>query len=447
MLPVVAIIGRPNVGKSALFNRLIARRTNLVDATPGLTRDRLYGDVQWRGLHFRVVDTGGLQFAKGNALAKAMEAQVAKAMEEAALALFVCDAKEGLTPLDSHVADWVRPWAKPTLLVVNKVDADRDAALQNEFFQLGMGEPFALSALHGLRVGELLDAVVENLKSVSDTKQKPVSDTRAVSDTIRVAIVGRPNVGKSSLVNRILNEERVLVDAAPGTTRDPVDSYLTVGDERYCLIDTAGIRAKRRLKTRIDAIARLKALETIERADVCLGVLDASCGIIQDDLKLLDKVVAAGRPICLVVNKWDLVAQSMDPEVVTQGIARRAPFLRFYPVVCASAKSGYNVLRASEQAKDLAHRARRRISDEERQRLLEFLQADAKAPAVLRSGRITQIVQVGSAPPTFHVSARVKGSLRPSDLAFLEGVFRRVLELGGVPIRIRLLRKGRRARR
>ena len=444
-LPIVAIVGRPNVGKSALFNRLIGKRRALVDATPGLTRDRLYGDLEWEGRHFRVVDTGGLAFSKGSDLGVAMESQVAKAMEESQLALFVCDAKEGLLPLDSKVADWIRRWGKPTLLVVNKVDVEKEVPSVHEFFQLGMGEPIPIAALHGLRVDGLLDAIVEKLKA-APKKSQPVSDTHNTEDAIKVAMVGRPNVGKSSLVNRILKEERVLVDAAPGTTRDPVDSYITVDGELYCLIDTAGIRAKRRLPTRIDAVVRMKALDAVHRADVCLAVLDASAGIVRDDLKILDKVTTAGKPICLAVNKWDLAPASVStsPEQVADGIAKHTPFLRFFPVVCTSAKTGYNVLRLLEQAKDLARRASRRISDEEKEGLLQFLQSDPKTPPGFRSGRWVEIAQMVGAPPTFHVTVKLKKPIRPADMTYLEGVFRRRLRLEGIPIRIRLLRRKKR---
>lgn len=439
-LSVVAIIGRTNVGKSALFNRLIGRRKNLVDATPGLTRDRLYGDVEWEGVSFRVVDTGGVQFDKGSRIGKAIEIQVAKALEESVLALLVCDGREGLTPLDSEAAQWLRRRGKPVLVVINKIDNEKDLPAIHEFSRLGFGEPMPISALHGVRVDDLLDRIVERLPKPSG------GEAAAPSQAIRVAIVGRPNVGKSSLVNALLKEERVLVDEAAGTTRDPVDSYLTVGDQLYCIIDTAGIRLKRRLRSRVDAVVRLKAMEAVERCDVCLGVLDATMGIVQDDLKLLDQVISAGRPICLVVNKWDRVPTGFQPDDVLRGVARRAAFLRFFPVVCTSAKTGYNVLRTLEQAKDLSVRAGRSISVQEKEELLETLRTDPKTSPAFRSGRFTQLVQVSTAPPTFHLSVRLKGTPRSSDLTYVESVFRRELGLQGIPIRIHLLKKGRRKR-
>ncbi|MBI3333330.1 MAG: ribosome biogenesis GTPase Der [Candidatus Omnitrophica bacterium] len=265
-IPVVAIIGRPNVGKSTLFNRLLKKRRALVDATPGVTRDRLYGDLQWQGVHFRVVDTGGLQFDSRDRLGERVALQVSKAMEEASLALLVGDGREGPMPLDREVASWLRPWGKPVLVVVNKVDSDRELPASYEFSSLGFGEPLGVSASHGRGIGELLDAVARRLPLGSGT----VGSGTVGSGTIRVAIVGRPNVGKSSLVNRIANEERVLVDEAPGTTRDPVEVTVSYQERPYCLIDTAGVRSKRRLNSRVDAVARIKALEVIHGVDVCL---------------------------------------------------------------------------------------------------------------------------------------------------------------------------------
>ncbi len=442
--PIVCILGRPNVGKSALFNRLIGRRQALVDATPGLTRDRLYGEVTWRGLPFQVVDTGGLQFLKGDRLTEAMRAQVAKGMEEATLALLVCDGRTGPVPLDEQAASWARRWGKPTLVVVNKVDSEREEPGIHEFSRLGLGTPLPISALHGRGIGELLDGVVGHLNTASSaevpgTILKKVPGTSLSTEPLRVAVVGRPNVGKSSLINRLLNEERVLVDEAPGTTRDPVETHLTYGPHAYCLIDTAGIRGRPKVKTYVEAVARLKASEVIQRAHVCLAVIEGPLGIVREDLKVFDEVVRAGRPVCVVVNKWDLVKEPVDPKAVALRIAQRAPFLRFAPVVLTSAKTGFHVLEALESVGEVARRARLTIPPAETRRILKGIQTDPRAPVGIRNAQLFRMVQVAADPCVFQLWARMKKPLRDSEVAYLEGVLRRELKLEGIPIRIRCL--------
>ncbi len=445
MVPVVAIIGRPNVGKSALFNRLIKKRQALVDATPGLTRDRLYGDVTWRGLPFRIVDTGGLEFSRGSRLGQAIASQVSRAMEEASLALLVCDARQGLLPLDSQVAFWARRWGKPLLLIANKVDDPKQIPSIFEFTSLGIGSPHPVSSIHGTGSGDLLDAVVEQLR-ISGCLEPDDRSVKPSARPLKVAIVGRPNVGKSSFLNRILNEERVLVDEKPGTTRDPIEVNFTYKDQAYCLVDTAGMRSPRHLKQKIDAVARLKALEVVRESDVCLGILEGSFGIVLDDLKLLDEVMTVGKPLCLAVNKWDLVKGAPDARQAASKIVQRAPFLRFAPVICTSAKTGLNVLKALEQAAELALRANRRVSGSEARQLLDVIRTDPRTPVAVRNAHLIRLAQVGVSPPTFHLMARISGGYKGktrgfqlSDMAYLEGVIRRELKLEGVPVRIHLL--------
>jgi len=434
---VVAIIGRPNVGKSALFNRLIQRRQSLVDATPGLTRDRLYGDVTWRGRVFRIVDTGGLQFSTGDRMQEAIALQVAHAMEEASFALFLMDGRDGLVPLDRKVADWVRRSGKPVLPVVNKVDGNLKTEIAHEFFELGLGVPQAISSLHGLGIGELLDAIVQKLPS-----EVPSSRETAPA-SVRIAIIGRPNVGKSSLLNRFLNQERVLVDDRPGTTRDPVETEFSWKGQKFCWIDTAGIRARKTVKSRIDAVSRLKAMEVIAGADVCLGVLEATAGILRDDLRLLDEVISAGKPLCLAVNKWDLIPRPSEPQKAAAGIARRAPFLRFAPVVCTSAKTGFQVLKLIEQVTALAAQARKRLTSQELRDLLEFLRSNPKAPAALRHSQMIRLSQIGGSPPTFHLMARTRGRFSATDTAYVQNILREKGGFEGVPVRLHFLVKRR----
>ena len=432
---MVAIIGRPNVGKSALFNRLVHRRQSLVDATPGLTRDRLYGDVVWEGKEFRIVDTGGLQLSNGDRIQQAIDSQVARAMEESALALLLFDARAGLVPLDRQVADWARRWGKPALLVANKVDGQLGPEAIHEFSELGLGTPLAVSSLHGLGIGDLLHEIAQRLPA------EPAGPAGAAA--VRIAIVGRPNVGKSSLLNRILNQERVLVDDRPGTTRDPVEAEFAYRGRRFSWIDTAGIRARKTVQTRIDAVARLKAFEVIASCDVCVGVLEATVGILRDDLRLLDQVLSAGKPLCLAVNKWDLLPRSSDLKKAAAEIGRRAPFLRFAPVLCTSAKTGFQVLKLVEQAALLAAQSRKRLTAGETKGLLELLRSNPKAPVGIRNAHLIRLSQVGVAPPTFHLMVRTRGRFSGSDISFLEKVLREQGGFEGTPVRVRFLIKRR----
>ena len=435
------------MGKSSLFNRILRRRRALVDATPGVTRDRLYADVEWRGVSFRIVDTGGLQLDRRIRLNAAMQAQVACALEESCLGLLVCDAKEGLVPLDQEVAAWIRQKGKPILAVVNKVETDEDRHTLNEFSALGFGNPFSVSSLHGLGVGELLDAVTQRLRemglgnpSTAETLRRQTSLGNTVpKELLQVAIVGRPNVGKSSLINRILNEERVLVDDSPGTTRDPVEISFTYQNSPFCLVDTAGIRSKRRLKTRLDAVAVLKAFEAVQDSDVCVGVLDGSVGMVKDDLKLLSRVVEAGKPLCLAVNKWDLVKDPVGQKEAAEQVARRAPFLRWAPVVLTSAKTGLNVLELLDRAKELTREAQVPLAPSQARSLLQKLKGDPKAPAGIRHALLFRLTQVALSPPTFHFLCRAKRPFRRSDVAYLEGRIRRELHFTGTPLIVRLL--------
>ena len=425
-----------------MFNRIVGRRQSLVDSTPGLTRDRLYADVCWKGVRFRIVDTGGLQLSASDRIQKAVEAQVVQAMEEACLAIWVCDVRQGVVPLDQQVAIWLRRWSKPVLLSANKAENERDLLAVHEFAVLGFGPPWPVSGLHGKGIGDLLDAVVDRLKK----DQRMVSDAAPPDSAIRVALVGRPNVGKSSLINRLLGEERVLVDEAPGTTRDPVETAVSYRGKVYCLIDTAGVRSKRMLKTRMEAVARIKSLQEIRESHICVGILDASVGIVGDDLRLMGEAVRVGRPLCLVVNKWDLVDPGLrktDGADLAVRIARRAPFLRFAPVVCVSAKTGFQVLKILEKVRELAETAARRLTVRESREVLERIRSQPNAPTGVRHANWIRLIQVGVSPPVFHLLARAGRSFRKSDLQFLESSLRHEGGFEGVPIQIRILNFGR----
>lgn len=446
----MVLVGRPNVGKSALFNRLIGRRQALVDATPGVTRDRLYAQAVWSGERIRVVDTGGFSFSR-QALAAGVEAQAGRALEEADLILLVCDVKTGPLPLDWEMAAWIRRWGKPVLLAVNKVDHAGRAADAAEFSALGLGEPMPVSALHGEGAAELLEEAIRRLhlqeEEVGASAPQGVSHVGArrtpkAPAPVRVALIGRPNVGKSSLVNRLLQEERVLVDELPGTTRDPVEAVFRFGQREVLLIDTAGVRAMRKTRAAPDRVARLKSLEVIRRSDVCLGILDATAGLRREDLKLLDAVIAAGKPLCLAVNKWDLV-HGVPAEEVRKGLWGRAPFLRFARVVCTSAKTGQRVLAALEAALGSAEEAARKVPPAEVRALFDALRREDSAPVGIRDGVWIRFWQAGVRPPVFHLMGRVRRPLRGSDAAYVERRIRQRWGFEGTPVRVHILQKRR----
>lgn len=444
--PLLAIVGQPNVGKSSLFNRLIHRHQSLVDSMPGLTRDRLYGQIRWEGVFFRVVDTGGLQFLKDDTLQQSIAKQVQHAMEEADLVLFVCDGRQGVTPLDRQVAGWLRRGKKPVFLIINKMDENRDLADINEFSELGWGTPWPISAQHGLGIGDLLAEILAYFKKagISMPKDPMTGKMKAVPgvpDPLRLAFIGRPNVGKSSLMNQILDEERVLVDDQPGTTRDPVEVMFRFRQKSYCLIDTAGIRSQKTLKSKVDAVSRIKALQTVERAHICVGVVDASAGLIADDLKLFDFVATAGRPLCLVVNKWDLLPRTALINAVSKKIVERAPFLRYAAVVATSALTGFRVSKVLDEVQTVAESAWRTLTVSECARILEHIVGDSHAPAGVRHAHWIRLYQVAVGPPTFHVLVRVKHALRPAETTYFESVLTREAGFYGTPVRVRYLVK------
>jgi GTP-binding protein len=363
--PCIALVGRPNVGKSTLFNRLIGVRKAVVSSTRGTTRDRLYGHTEWRGVPLTLIDTGGFEFAAGNGLAEAVQHHIWRALQEADGFVLVCDAKEGLVPADEMIMERLRKTGKPVVLALNKID--HRLVVPPEFFSLGGAAAFPLSALHGRGTGDLLDHLVTHLtvpqRHPSEPSQRTdlpaapnpaqapgdfdggQADVPSRHPTSAVAIVGRQNVGKSSLLNSLLREERVIVSEVPGTTRDAVDTHLTVHGEPLVLIDTAGLRRRRKVKDPVDLFSMSRALEAIERCNVALVVLDATQGVTRDDQRITAQVCQAGRGLVILVNKWDRVRGGSD-RTLTEAIRRALPFASFAPVLAVSAKTGFQIPRS-----------------------------------------------------------------------------------------------------
>jgi GTP-binding protein len=427
LTPSVAIVGRPNVGKSTLFNRLIGRRQAIVHDQPGVTRDRISALVELGGGRIvEIVDTGGL--VPGDDPLGINE-QVRLAVEACDLVLFVVDGTEGATSADERVRDELRGFARPTLLVVNKSDVTRAAHGVGEFWQLGLGEPLAVSAEHGLGFGELVDRLLGELPERS-------ADLPAAEEAVRVAIVGRPNVGKSSLVNRLVGQPRAVVSPVAGTTRDPVDSRIERGERAYVLIDTAGIRRRSRVSDAPEELAVLLARRQIERAEVAVLVIEAPLGVTSGDLAVAGAIWQAGRAAVVAVNKWDLLDDD-GRERLDRGWPRLAELLADPPRVNVSASTGRSV----ESLFDRIDRARRALRLEvptgELNRLFEGWIRQHPAPRFdHRPWKLFYATQVSSAPPTFMLFANRTLPLHHPYRRYLENRLRETFELPGVPVRL-----------
>jgi GTP-binding protein len=434
-LPLVAIVGRPNVGKSTLFNRLVGQRQAIVDAEAGLTRDRLYGATDWAGRDFSIVDTAGLDRQARGELLENTQRGTATAIDEADAIIFVVDVRDGLTAADAEVAEMLRRGGRPVLLAANKAESPRDPGYIHELYSLGFGEPLPISALQGTGTGDLLDRVVEALPAAGPA---PEPAPGAVS----VCIIGRPNVGKSSLLNAILGDERSLVAALPGTTRDPVDTELTVGDGRVRLVDTAGIRRKGITKGGIEHYSLLRGFRALERADVAVVVLDATEGVLLQDQHIAGYAVEAGKGVVIVVNKWDLLdIEARDDKAWRRKIDRSFQFIPGVPVVYASARTGRRVSDILPAAVKVDEARRRRVPTAELNRVVRRAVEDNPPPA--RKGKQLKVLyatQGKERTPTFVLFVNDPALCHFSYRRYLENQLRARYGFEGVPMRL-LLRK------
>ena len=426
--PIIAIVGRPNVGKSTLFNRLVGRRRSLVRDVPGVTRDRLYGTAVFERWQATVVDTGGFEPRPSSDLIAGVRSQVMTAIEEADLIVFVVDGRAGLTPLDEQIADVLRRSARPVLLAVNKVDAANQEGAASEAYRLGFSPVLSISAEHGRGVAELLE--VARSLAPSPVVESPREGTR-------VAIIGRPNVGKSSLVNAVLGHERVLVHEQPGTTRDAVDTPLTFRNKPYLLIDTAGIRRKGRVSEALEKLSVVMALKSLERCQVAVLVMDAAEGVTAQDAHIAGYINDAGRATVVAVNKWDLVPRGMvqRADVVGQ-IYERLPFLEYAPICFTSAVKHHGLEDLFDEIDRVATSATKRVQPGEL--LAVFRQAVERRPMSSHGVplRIHSVQQVGVAPPTFALRVNLVGEIHFSYERYLVNSVRRAFEFAGSPIRI-----------
>lgn len=478
--PLAALIGRPNVGKSSLFNRLVGGRPALVEDMPGVTRDRRYGVVEWLDARFRVVDTGGLDPSAAGILG-AMRAQTLKAVAEADVLVLVLDAVSGLTAVDTEVARLLRRTNKPVLVAANKVDSDKREAQLGEIYGLGFDGVFAVSATHGRGVGELLDELVKRLGptarvAAAVTEEDGEADAEAgreegdagedgdedededededgegegegkkeEDEPLRIAFVGKANAGKSSLVNRLLGEDRVLVHDEPGTTRDPIDTPFVVDGRRYVLVDTAGIRRRRTVETLTDAVAAKMTRDQLARADVAVLVIDAGAGPTTEDAKIAGLIEDAGRAAVLVLNKKDLVRRA-ETDAKLAATKETFPFLSWAPILWASALTGAGVLEILRVASGAFEQTRRRISTGELNRFLEALVSERPPPsgATGRHVRLYFATQATVKPPTIVISTSNPDDVPASYRRFIANQLRKAYGFEGTPVRI-VLRERRR---
>ena len=436
MKPLIAIVGRPNVGKSMLFNKLVGQRLSIVEDTPGVTRDRLYAEAEWRNRKFDLVDTGGIEPSADSQILAFMRQQAEIAIQHATVILFVCDIKTGLTASDQEVANMLLRSQKPVVLAVNKMD---QVGITNpdiyEFYNLGLGDPIAVSAVHGHGTGDLLDACMEYFP--------PEDEEEEEDDVIKVAIIGKPNVGKSSLVNRILGEQRVIVSDMAGTTRDAVDSYFENQKGKYLFIDTAGMRKKSKVDDRIEKFSVLRATMAIERADVCLILVDANEGVTEQDTKVAGLAHEAGKGCIIVVNKWDAIEKddkTMDH--MRQDIRRDLSYMTYAPIVFISALTGQRVDRLFDLINYVNDQASLRITTG----MLNTVLADATArvqPPTDKGRRlkIYYMTQIGIKPPHFVCFCNDAKLFHFSYQRYLENQIRSTFGLEGTPVRLTIRQK------
>ncbi len=436
--PLVAIVGRPNVGKSMLFNKLTGHRTSIVEDTPGVTRDRIYGDCEWCGRHFSLVDTGGIEPNTDSDMLKFMRTQAQIGIELADAIIMVADVRSGVTAADQDVATMLRKSGKPVALAVNKCDSVGYVNPETfEFYSLGIGDLFETSAVHGHGTGDLLDWVLENIPEDAEEDEE--------SDIIKVAIVGKPNVGKSSLLNRILGEERVIVSDVAGTTRDAIDSYFENETGKYCFIDTAGMRKKNKVEDLIEKYSNMRTVAAIERADVCLILVDANDGVTEQDTKIAGLVHEAGKAAIIVVNKWDAVE---DKETNTMrdkeaDVRNGLSYMLYAPVVFLSALTGQRVDKLYQVIQEVYTQNTSRITTGALNSVLADATARVQPPTDKgRRLKIYYMTQAGTKPPHFVIFCNDARLFHFSYQRYLENQIREVFGLKGTPVRITIRQKG-----
>lgn len=433
---VVAIVGRPNVGKSQLFNRIVGKRLSIVEDTPGVTRDRLYADADWRGREFSIIDTGGIEPSADSEILMFMRKQAEMAIRHADVIIFITDLRTGITAADRDVAKILLKSGKPIVLAVNKNDTPGQPSAEfYEFYNLGLGDPIAISALHGYGTGDLLDECYRYFPDEDESNDD--------SDNLRVAVVGKPNAGKSSLINQILGEERVIVSKTAGTTRDAVDTFIENEYGKFIFVDTAGIRKKSKVDEKVEKFSVMRSLLAVERADICVILIDATEGVTEQDTKIAGEVHNAGKASILVVNKWDLVdkdGKTMEEYVkkVREGLS----YMPYAPIVFISAKTGQRVEKLFPQIQHVYKQSIMRITTGQLNNVLADATARVQPPTDKgRRLKIYYMTQAGIKPPTFVAFCNDSKLFHFSYQRYLENRIREVYGLEGTPVRMIIRQK------
>ncbi len=425
--PLVAIVGRPNVGKSTFFNKVVGRKISITEDRPGVTRDRLYADAEWRGKAFSLVDTGGIELKSNDIMWRQIKKQAEVAIETAQVILFFVDAREGLTSSDYDVAEMLRRSKKPVILVVNKVDEYSEEKVF-EFYSLGLGEPFPISSEHGKGIGDVLDEAVSWFEKYENEED----------DSLKIAVVGKPNAGKSSIVNRLLGFERSIVTDIAGTTRDAIDTKFTYDGRNYTIIDTAGIRKKAKVEDDIEYYSVMRAFDAVRRADVCLLVVDCSENLTEQDTKIIGYVHEQGKPSVIVMNKWDLIEKDTNTiNKFNDKLKEDLKFMDYFRPVYVSAKTGQRAERIMKEVDAVYANSQRRISTGTLNDLiLDTVRANEPPSYNGKRLKVYYSSQVSVAPPTFVLFVNSTNLMHFSYLRFLENTIRGAFDFSGTPIKI-----------
>ena len=430
--PLVAIVGRPNVGKSTFFNRVAGRKISITENRPGVTRDRIYADCEWRGRPFTLVDTGGIELKSDDNMWRQIALQAGVAVETADVILFFTDGREGLTSSDYDVADMLRRSGKPVVLAVNKID-EYSADKLFEFYSLGLGEPYGISSEHARGVGDLLDKAVENFPRGEEVK----------NESLKIAVVGKPNAGKSSLVNRLLGEERSIVTPVAGTTRDAVDSKFTRDGREYTIIDTAGIRRKRSVEDDVEYYSVLRAFDAVRRSDVCLLIVDAGEGLTEQDVKIIGYVHEQGKPSVIVMNKWDTIEKDTHTvQKFDEKLRADLKFMDYFKSIYISAKTGQRAEKVLDLAREAYEHANFRVPTGALNDLLADAMRVSEPPSYLgRRMKLYYASQVSVCPPNFVLMVNDEKLLHFSYERYLENVIREAYDFSGTPVKIQVRSK------
>ena len=433
--PLVAVVGRPNVGKSTFFNKVVGRRVSIVEDTPGVTRDRIYAEAEWQGVHFALIDTGGIEPDSTDIILSQMRAQAGIAMDTCDVILFMVDGKEGLTAADREVAQMLYKTGKRVILAVNKVDKSILPDDFYDFYELGLGDPIPISAANMLNLGDLLDAIIESFPEGAGTE---------VEDEIKIAMIGKPNVGKSSLVNKLLGENRVIVSPIAGTTRDSIDTPFEKDGEKYLLIDTAGIRRKSKVNEDIEKFSVIRAVAAIERCDVCLLMIDAQEGVTEQDKKIAGIAHEAGKGLVVVVNKWDLVEKETNTmSNFKKEIASELTFMSYAPTVFISALTGQRVTKVIDTARKVAASRALRVPTGQLNNLIQDATMMKQPPSDKgKRLRIYYVTQVGVNPPLFSFKVNSRPLMHFSYARYLENKIREAFDFEGTSLKFVFREKG-----